>query len=252
MGSWRRDGYATTAGYRLARAAASLRDLRMRGAVIAEQLRVLAVGDAVAALDDIIEGALCKRADAARAYDALVDARWTAAALGRDLLEALADEARRRAAPYAALWLQAALDETPAPDTADLVHADLREVTLGERRSSARRAQGELLRKLLADPDPTVIRNVLANSRITEAAVLAICARRPTTSAALEAVLGSPRWGTRYRVRCALAHNPHLRESAARALLICLRSRDLAEIRDDGTLPDARRETASRLLARLG
>lgn len=223
----------------------------MRAAVIVEQLGVLAPGDAVAALEDIVEGALRKHADAARAYDALVDVRWAAAALGRELLATLAQAAHHLEAPFAALWLQAALDETPTFGAADLVHDDLRHVTLGERRSWARRATGELLRKLLGDPDPTVIRNVLANPRTTEAAVLAICARRPTVSAALEAVLGSPRWGTRYRVRCALARNPHLRETTAQVLLVCLQRHDLVEIRDDGTLPNARRETASILLGRL-
>ena len=45
------------------------------------------------------------------------------------------------------------------------------------------------------------IANLLANPKVTEALVLKICARRPTVSPPLEAVLRSPRWRDRYAVR---------------------------------------------------
>jgi hypothetical protein len=129
-----------------------------------------------------------------------------------------------------------------------LVDRDLREMALGERRSLARHARGDLLDKLLRDPDPGVIRNLLNNPRTTEETVLKICSRRPTISAPLEMVLRTPRWSCRYRVKVALLRNPHLRLCFAVNLLVLLNSRDLLDVSRDESLSPMLRLVAQRLL----
>jgi hypothetical protein len=101
---------------------------------------------------------------------------------------------------------------------------------------------------LAVDPDPGVIRNLLNNPRVTEQTVLKICSRRPTVTAPLEAVLGSPRWIRRHKVRVALVKNPHLAESRAINLLVYLTKSELRQVRDDDTLESTLRLSAQRLL----
>ncbi|MEZ4464359.1 MAG: hypothetical protein R3F60_07110 [bacterium] len=84
-----------------------------------------------------------------------------------------------------------------------------REVTLGERRAWARRPDRTTLERLLADTDPGVVRNLLANPRLTEADVVRLASRRPTTAAVLLEVFQHPRWGRRLQVLEALIFNPY-------------------------------------------
>jgi hypothetical protein len=82
-----------------------------------------------------------------------------------------------------------------------------RELTLGERKSLARRPDRELVQRLLADPHPDVIGRCLRNPRLTEDDVLRLAARRPGRAAVLAEVARS-RWAHRPRVRIAIVLNP--------------------------------------------
>jgi hypothetical protein len=79
---------------------------------------------------------------------------------------------------------------------------------LGERKSLARRPDRTFLQKLLLDPNPSVIRNLLANPRLTEDDVVSLAARRPLSEQLLEELLRHPKWSTRRRVRMAIVLNP--------------------------------------------
>ncbi|MEO6572277.1 MAG: hypothetical protein ABIP89_00465 [Polyangiaceae bacterium] len=83
-----------------------------------------------------------------------------------------------------------------------------RTLTLGERKSLARRPDRDLLDRLLADPHPDVIRGVLRNPRVVEADVLRIAARRPSDPNVLTEIARTPRWIHRSRVRMAIMLNP--------------------------------------------
>ncbi len=83
-----------------------------------------------------------------------------------------------------------------------------RSLTLGERKSMARRPDRELLDRLLADPHPDVIRGVLRNPRVVEGDVLRMAARRPSDPAVLAEIARTPRWIHRTRVRMAIMLNP--------------------------------------------
>jgi hypothetical protein len=82
-----------------------------------------------------------------------------------------------------------------------------RPLTLGERKSLARRPDRETMRRLLTDPHPDVIRRCLRNPRMTEDDLLPLVARRPGRGEVLAEVARS-RWVHRPRVRLALVLNP--------------------------------------------
>jgi hypothetical protein len=86
---------------------------------------------------------------------------------------------------------------------------DGRPLTLGERKSLAKRPDRNLLERLLADPHPDVIRSVLRNPRLTEDDVVRFVARVPARPELLAEVARSPQWVHRPRVRLALVLNPY-------------------------------------------
>ncbi len=83
-----------------------------------------------------------------------------------------------------------------------------RPLTLGERKSLARRPDRNVLERLLGDPHPDVIRGVLRNARLTEDDVVRFVARVPGRPELLSEVARSPAWAHRPRVRLSLVLNP--------------------------------------------
>jgi hypothetical protein len=84
-----------------------------------------------------------------------------------------------------------------------------RTVTLGERKSLARRHDRELIARILRDPHPHVIRILLGNPAVIEADIVRLCASRPVLGDVLREVFRSPRWIVRYQVKTALLLNPY-------------------------------------------
>jgi len=83
-----------------------------------------------------------------------------------------------------------------------------RPLTLGERKSLARKPDRATMDRLLHDPHPDVIRMVLAGPRVIEEDVLAVAARRPCRPDVLTEIARQPRWAHRPRIRMALVLNP--------------------------------------------
>jgi hypothetical protein len=83
-----------------------------------------------------------------------------------------------------------------------------RPLTLGERKSLARRPDREMTERLLRDPHPDVIRQLLVNPKVTEDDVLSLAARRPCRPDVLQQIARSVRWTHRPRIRMALILNP--------------------------------------------
>ncbi len=83
-----------------------------------------------------------------------------------------------------------------------------RPLTLGERKSLARKPSRENTERLLRDPHPDVIRMLLVNPKVTEDDVLVMAARRPSRPDVLTQIARSPRWTHRPRIRIALILNP--------------------------------------------
>ena len=83
-----------------------------------------------------------------------------------------------------------------------------RPLTLGERKSLAKKTDRFLLERLLGDPHPDVIRGVLRNPRLTEDDVVRFVARTPGRPELIAEVARSPKWAHRPRVRLAIVLNP--------------------------------------------
>ncbi len=83
-----------------------------------------------------------------------------------------------------------------------------RPLTLGERKSMARRPDRSMMDRLFADPHPDVIRGLLRNPKVTEDDVVRLVSRRPGRADVLAEVARSPKWVHRARVRLTLLLNP--------------------------------------------
>lgn len=106
--------------------------------------------------------------------------------------------------------------------------------TLGMRTWKARTAdRGQELERLLRDPDPRVVRNLLLNPRVTEKDVLALVTRRPVPAQVLREVASHDRWVRRRDVRRALVLNPFTPTEVALRLLPSLARQDLHAVAVD-------------------
>lgn len=81
-------------------------------------------------------------------------------------------------------------------------------LAIGEKIAIARRASDGLVAHLLHDPSPAVVRALLENPRLTEAALVPLAASRRALPRSLEILAASPRWGPRREIRTALSRNP--------------------------------------------
>ena len=96
-----------------------------------------------------------------------------------------------------------------ASDTAFAPDPVLDAVSLGERRSMARKLDPDLMERLAKDGDPVVIRILLANPRLTESLVLRMIALRPHRAKVLREFGVQHRWLSRAQIRRALVLNPY-------------------------------------------
>lgn len=151
-------------------------------------------------------------------------------------------------------WLARALQRVPIEEEAETQRVpDFgkgRTVTLGERKSLARRNDRELIARCLRDPHPHVIRILLGNPGLTETDVVRLCARRPASTEVLREVFRSPRWVIRYRVKVALALNPYAPLDVALQLAPHLQAQDLRRLVSAEDLHPELREACRRFSGR--
>jgi len=125
-----------------------------------------------------------------------------------------------------------------------------RTLTLGERKSLARRNDREMLARVLRDPHPDVIRILLGNPGLTESDLVRLCARRPVSTEVLREVFKSPRWIVRYQIKLTLALNPYTPLDVALQLTPHLKGQDLRRVASAQDLNDDLREACRRLMGR--
>jgi hypothetical protein len=119
--------------------------------------------------------------------------------------------------------------------------------TLGRRKSLARTATGDTLLKILDDPHPDVIKNVLLNPKLTESLAVRVAARRPIPPAVLEVVAKS-RFSNRNAVRRAIVLNPDCPPKLAVRLIATMTAADLSDVAQDSSLSSEVRNAAKLLL----
>jgi hypothetical protein len=136
--------------------------------------------------------------------------------------------------------------ELPVPD-----YGRGRELTVGERRSLARSPSRRAFDRLLGDPHPLVIRQLLENPRLTEDDVVRMAARRPARLEVLEAIAQSGRWLCQPRVRLTLLFNPGAPPAIAMPLLAVCTRNELSEVLQHAESSPVLRSAAHELLERL-
>lgn len=105
-----------------------------------------------------------------------------------------------------------------------------RTLTLGERKSLARRPDREMMARLLHDPHPEVIRRLLGNPKVTEDDVMRLATKRPCRPDVLAVIARSTRWVHRARIRLALLLNPDMPPQLALPLVGLLLRSELAMV----------------------
>jgi len=121
-----------------------------------------------------------------------------------------------------------------------------RPLTLGERKSIARRNDRNLILRVLRDPHPDVIHIVLGNPALTEDDVVRLCAHRPIAGDVLRVVFRSTRWIVRYRIRRTIVLNPFTPRDVALQLATHLTAQDARLVRESKDLPEELRRACER------
>lgn len=237
------------------RATRAIPDAELRAAYVTSILRREDVAHLAGWLDE-----LCVRAEQAEpaareALVALVDS------LQDPSLGAIVQRLREEAAgvPHLALGrlVRQSADVPAARDVPDPSEDRVpdygrgRPLTLGERKSLARRPDRTMIERLLRDPHPAVIRQLLANPKVTEEDVLSLAARRPCRPDVLAELARFPRWTHRPRVRIALVLNPDTPLEVTAPLVGLLVRQELRLVTTSTTVPLALRALCLEHLARI-
>ncbi|WP_437317267.1 hypothetical protein [Sorangium sp. So ce385] len=237
------------------RAVSSLKELRLRVAFLRSEMLRAEPAAVARALDDLCRDA--EQADpAARDVlgavvpvladpafsDRVAQLRELAASLALlSLSRLLRRKARRREAQPA----------SPAPDERQVATSGAgRALTLGERRALARRPTRAAFDALLRDPHPLVIRNLLANPRLTEDDVVRLAARRPASPEVMTEIARHPEWPQRARVRMAIVQNPGAPPEIAVPMVRLLLRPELLQLAAAADVPAVVRAAARELLER--
>lgn len=129
----------------------------------------------------------------------------------------------------------------------DLSAQTLLSLPLGTQKARARLKRSHETERLFNSPEPSVIKILCQNPSILGRDILFMAAKRPSTSARLEAILDSRRIADQ-DIRFALASNPYLSISHAMRICLSLSKQHLLELCDYGVLHERLREHARTLL----
>lgn len=122
------------------------------------------------------------------------------------------------------------------------------QLSVGEKMTMARSCTRELIPALLRDASPRVLAALLANSRMTEEALLVAMNGDSFHSEKLRVLAADPKWSRRYSIRLAIARHPQSAHATAASQLRHLRRNDLGEIARSEQIPLFIRRCAERLL----
>jgi hypothetical protein len=230
--------------------------LAARLAVLEEgAIRVRAAARLLAAMDPVRAApalAALLRAPGVEARLAVAAAAQALAEPGGDLayswLAALYAAATERGDAEVAALLLAPPPQRAWQEPFDKADARLAHLTLGHKKALARaRRDPDLLARLAAEGDPSVVRELLRNPQLTEEFVVRIASRRPCRPGTLRCIHEARRWRTRPAVALALVRNPYAETELALKLLPSLAAAELREVSRDGTLHPLLRAVAARL-----
>jgi hypothetical protein len=228
----------------------SVPEVGMRRQLLLEQLHAMQPSDVLSFFSEVAEGAARRRAACLVALEAVHEAILQGQSQGPvyELLAEVYRMAREEENEGVARLLMIAKPNR-GPVAPREVQGDLEisQLTLGERKSLARGHDRLRLDRLLLDPEPSVVRNLLRNPHLTEQDVVRLAARRPTRTE-IQKEIHQSRWGSRYRIRLALVCNPYTPTDLSLKLVGFLLHKDLRGVGQDGNLHELVRQEAKRLM----
>lgn len=234
---------------RFVRVLLSLPELALRIAWVRDWLGQRPLSHAARVLNELFEQS--ERSDAAaREAHLAVALALIGACDPRMVIQLRSEAAVRRLFSLERVVRHAPQPVSLAPESAVPDYGAGRELTVGERRSLARRCNRRAFEKLLADPHPLVIRLLLQNPQLTENDVVRLVARRPARNAVLQEIALAPGWLCRRRVRMSILLHPGSPLALAMPLLgVCTRG-ELREVVSSSESAIVLRATALELLER--
>jgi hypothetical protein len=196
----------------LMRAVLSLGDAALRAAYVGSVVRSWDLGVLAEALDGVCERAEQAEVAPREVLVAVVDA------LNAPGTESIVQRLREEASGRSLLALERLIrspirlrpSAAPPPRRQAGVPDDGkgRPLTLGERKSLARRPDRDTMERLLSDPHPDVIHRLLRNPRVTEDDIVRLASKRPGRGDVLAEIARSTKWSHRPRVRMSIVMNP--------------------------------------------
>ena len=233
---------------------ARIRELRMRSRAVRETLTSRAPAEALYWVDQLIRGAVWGRQADMDAILGLV--LWLVEQpRGGESYEFLEQLYRiayehevdsviyllQNPPPHQQLSAEASLPEVRLP-------IEREEITVGERRTIARKCNRDIIKRLTLDPSPLVIENLLDNPDTTESDLLKTASRRPTQPEILEKLAVHEMWFGRSKIRKALVMNPYNDTGISLKLLPTLGITALRQVRFGSDLHQVLGESAEYLV----
>ena len=123
---------------------------------------------------------------------------------------------------------------------------------LGNKKTLAKKAAGNVLLKLLQDRDAEVVQLCLNNPNMVEGHLFKIINREDTPVETIMMIAGHPNWSTRSLVRFSLVRNTHTPLSLSVPFLQSMKLMDLRELYADPSLPITIRPFVHRELLKRG
>lgn len=238
---------------RWSRMVPALREGALRVSYLRVEIAERPLDEVAGALD-----AICGRAE--QADPIAREVLSAAVTLFADPAESTLVDALRALAERDALWPLARLlrrrprsEPPPEPRVDERKLATSRTgrvLTLGERRALARKPSRAAFDKLLADPHPMVVKNLLMNPRLTEDDVLRMVARRPCYPQVIGEIARHAVWSQRARIRMAIVQNPGTPPEISVPLVRLLIRPELEQVVAAPDVPALVRAAASELLER--
>ena len=229
----------------LARRLMALEEGTIRARAAARALAAMAPERAAAVIAVLVDGAARDPGPAAAVGQALLD---PGAGIGYDQLAGVYLAASERSLEQVTSLFLAPPPHRAWEEPFDKSDPRIAHLTLGHKKSLARKHRDpDLLARLAAEGEPSVVRELVRNPQLTEAFAVRIAARRPCRPETLRCLFEERRWRTRPAIALALVRNPYLETEIALKLLPALPARELKEISRDGSLHLLVRALARRL-----
>jgi hypothetical protein len=133
-----------------------------------------------------------------------------------------------------------------------LINERVPTMPLGNKKTLAKKAAGNVLLKLLQDRDAEVVKLCLNNPNMVEGHLFKIISREDTSVETIMMIAGHPNWSTRSLVRFSLVRNARTPLSLSVPFLQSMKLMDLRELYADPSLPITIRPFVHRELVKRG